>query len=119
MAGLAAALVGTAPGVASVAVLVEALPRHLVCGAAITPGIWAQSWTTGNRTVKMQAIDRRTGHVWWHRKAIASKRHWRHWYLPSGRKGRCGATTFVYRGYRDDGSMWTARFRITFRSEGV
>jgi hypothetical protein len=97
---------------ASAAVLVEALPRHPVCGDPIRPGIWAQSWTTASRTVRMTAIDRRTGRVWWRRTAVASKHRWRHWTLPSGMNGSCRAAVFVYRG-----AHWTARFRVTFRRE--
>jgi hypothetical protein len=99
---------------ASASVLVSGIPKTLVCGDAIVPGIWAQSWTTGNRWVRMKAIDRRSGTVWWHRKARASKKHWRYWTLPSGMDGQCGKTTVVYRGHG-----WTATFRVRFTSEGV
>jgi hypothetical protein len=100
------------PAVADV--LVEAIPKHLVCGDAITPGIWAQPGTTGSRKVRIKAIDRRTGRVWWRKTARATSRRWRNWYLPSGRNGQCGSTTIVY-----DGPGWTMRFRTSFRSEGV
>jgi len=110
--GVTVGLLLAAP--ASAAVLVQAIPKRLVCGDAIVPGIWAQSWTTGNRIVRMKAIDRRTGRVWWHKKARALKSHWRKWYLPSGMAGQCGSTTFVYRGHG-----WKATYRIRFRSEGV
>jgi hypothetical protein len=99
---------------ASGAVLVHSIPKRLVCGDAITAGIWAQSWTTGDRTVRMKAIDRRSGRVWWRRTAVASKRKWKYWTLPSGMDGQCEATTIVYKG---DG--WNARFTVRFRSEGV
>jgi hypothetical protein len=95
-------------------VLIEAIPKHLVCGAAIAPGIWAQPGTTGSRNVRMKAVDRASGHVWWRKTARATSRRWRNWYLPSGMDGRCGATTIVYYG-----PGWTARFRTKFRSEGV
>jgi hypothetical protein len=62
----------------------------------------------------MKAIDRRTGKVWWRKKAHARTSHWRYWYLPSGQDGRCRRTTFVYRG-----PGFTATFHIRFRSEGV
>jgi hypothetical protein len=99
---------------ASADVLVQAIPKRLVCGDAIVPGIWAQSWTRGNRVVRMKAIDRRTGRVWWRKKARAPKSHWHEWYLPSGMDGQCRRTTFVYRGHG-----WKAIFHIRFRSEGV
>ena len=99
---------------AQAAVLVHAPPKRLVCGDAITVGIWAQSWTTGSRWVRMKAIDRATGTVWWHRKARASKRHWRYWGLPSGMDGQCGRTTIVYRGHG-----FKATFHVRFKSEGV
>jgi hypothetical protein len=107
-----AALALAAP--AQAAVLVHAPPKRLVCGDAITVGIWAQSWTTGSRWVRMKAIDRSTGTVWWHRKARASKRHWRYWTLPSGMDGQCGRTTIVYRGHG-----FTSTFHVRFKSEGV
>jgi hypothetical protein len=103
-----------APVPASADVLVQAIPKRLVCGDAIVPGIWAQSWTTGDRRVRMKAIDRRTGRVWWRKTARAPKSHWREWYLPSGMAGQCRSTTFVYRG-----NGWKATYRIRFRSEGV
>jgi hypothetical protein len=109
---VAALAVSAAP--AQAAVLVHAPKKRPVCGDAITVGIWAQSWTTGSRWVRMQAIDRKSGKVWWHRKAKASKTHWRYWYLPSGRKGRCGRTTIVYRGHG-----FKATFHVRFKSEGV
>ena len=73
-------------------VLVSAIPKQLVCGDAITAGIWAQPGTTGNRTVKMRAIDRRTGKVWWRKTAKARTRE-----LSDGVK---------------------AKYRIHFRPEG-
>ena len=91
------ALVVAAP--APAAVLHDYIPKRLVCGDAIVAGIWAQSWTTGNRWVRMKAIDRRSGKVWWRKKAKALKSHWRAWYLPSGMDGQCGRTTFIYRGH--------------------
>jgi hypothetical protein len=97
---------------AQAAVLHQAIPKRLVCGDAIVPGIWAQSWTEGDRTIRMKAIDRETGRVWWRKKARALKSHWREWYLPSGMDGQCGRTTFVYRG-----PGWKATYRIRFRSE--
>jgi hypothetical protein len=109
---LIALLVGAAP--ASAAVLVEAIPRTLVCGDGIRPGIWAQSWTTGDRTVRMQAIDRLSGRVWWRKTAVASKRGWRHWTLPSGMDGQCTRTTFVY-----SGRGWKARYDVSFAAEGA
>jgi hypothetical protein len=108
--GLVAALALAAP--ASAAVLHQAIPKRMVCGDAIVPGIWAQSWTTGNRIVRMKAIDRRSGRVWWRHKARALKSHWRRWYLPSGMDGQCRRTTFVYRG-----RGWTATYHVRFRSE--
>ena len=112
LATFIACLLMAAP--ASAAVLVRAIPKRLVCGDAIVPAIWAQSWTTGNRVVRMKAIDRRTGRVWWRKKARAPKSHWREWILPSGMDGQCHRTTFVYRGHG-----WKATFHIRFRSEGV
>jgi hypothetical protein len=117
LAVLVVALVTAA--VANADVLVNAVPKTLVCGDAIQLGIWAQAGTTGNRTVRMSAIDQRTGRVWWRRTATAPTRAWRYWSLPSGRNGRCGRTTIVYRGHREDGSSWVARYNVRFRSEGV
>jgi hypothetical protein len=99
---------------ANAAVLVHGVPTRLVCGDAITLGIWAQSWTTGSRWVRMKAIDRRSGKVWWHKKAKASKKHWRYWSLPSGMNGLCHRTTIVYRGHG-----FKATFHVRFKSEGV
>ena len=107
------------PAAAQADVLVSAVPRHLTCGDAISLGIFAQIGTTGNRTVRMTVIDARTGIVFWRRTAAAPIGRWRDWTLPSGRNGQCGATTVVYRGHQADGSAWTARFRLRFRSEGV
>jgi hypothetical protein len=82
---------------ASADVLVSAIPKRLVCGDAISPGIWAQPGTTGSRVARMPAVDRATGRVWWRKTATARTRGgWRNWYLPSGMDGQCRATTFVY-----------------------
>jgi hypothetical protein len=102
------------PTAASADVLVQAVPRVLTCGAAIKVGIWAQSSTTGRRRVRIRAIDRRSGRVWWRRTARAPKSHWRFWYLPPGLGGRCRSTTIVYRG-----AGWRLRFRVRFRREGA
>jgi len=110
----ALALLAAAAPAAQAAVLVNAPKKKLVCGDAITLGIWAQSWTTGSRWVRMKAIETRTGKVWWHKKAKASKTHWRYWYLPSGKDGRCHRTTVVYRGHG-----FKATFHVRFKSEGV
>lgn len=108
---LAALLVLAAP--ASADVLVSALPKRLTCGAAIEPGIWAQSGTTGDRTVKMRAIDRRSGKVWWRKTATARTRGgWRMWRLPSGMDGRCRTTQFVY-----ELNGVELKYRIRFRRE--
>lgn len=104
----------TAAAPANAAVLHSAIPKRLVCGDAIVAGIWAQAWTEGDRTVRMTATDRKTGRVWWRKKARAPKSNWREWHLPSGMDGQCGRTTFVYRG-----AGWKAVYRIRFRSEGV
>jgi hypothetical protein len=99
---------------ASAAVLVHAPRTHPSCGGAITLGIWAQPGTRGSRTVRMQAIDRKSGRVWWRKKAKARTSRWRYWSLPSGEDGQCRPTTVVYRG-----PGFTSRFKVTFRSEGV
>jgi hypothetical protein len=99
---------------ASAAVLIHAPKKHAVCGDAITVGIWAQPGTTGSRTVRITAIDRKSGKTWWRKKAKARTSHWRYWYLPSGKGGQCKATTVVYKG-----PGFTVHYRITFRSEGV
>jgi hypothetical protein len=109
---MAGALACAAP--ANAAVLVSAPPKRLVCGDAITLGIWAQSWTKSSRWVRMKAIDTRSGKVWWRKKAKASKRHWRYWTLPSGMDGQCRRTTVVYRG-----AHLQATFHVRFKSEGV
>jgi hypothetical protein len=97
-------------------VLVSAIPTRLVCGDPITPGIWAQPGTTGDRTGKMRAIDRASGKVWWRKTAKARTRGgWRTWVLPSGMDGRCRRTTFVYElsgGVKD-------RYRIRFTRESA
>ncbi len=108
----AALALGASP--ASAAVLIHAPKKHLVCGDAITVGIWAQPGTTGSRTVRIKAVDRKSGKTWWRKKAKARTSHWRYWYLPSGRDGQCKPTTIVYKG-----PGFTARFKITFKSEGV
>jgi hypothetical protein len=95
-------------------VLVEAIPKHLVCGDAITPGIWAQPGTRGSRTVRMKAIDRRSGRVWWRKKARARTTGWRNWYLTSGWRGWCRRTTIVY-----SGPGFIVRYNVSFKSEGV
>lgn len=101
---------------ASADVLVTALPKRLVCGDAINPGIWAQPGTTGSRKVRMRAIDRSTGKVWWRKTATArTQAGWRDWSLPSGMAGRCGRTTFVY---ELPGGV-KAKYRVRFKSEGV
>jgi hypothetical protein len=106
--------VSAAPAPASAAVLIHAPVKRAVCGDAITGGIWAQPGTRGSRTVRIQAIDRKSGRVWWHRKARARTSRWRFWALPSGEDGQCRPTTIVYRG-----PGFTSRFKVTFRSEGV
>src|SRR4051794_38412799 len=99
---------------ASADVLVSAIPKHLVCGDAITPGIWAQPGTHGSRKVKIKVIDGRSGTVWWRKTAYAPSRHWRDWYLPSGMDGQCRRTIVVYAS-----PGWTVRYTVRFRSEGV
>jgi hypothetical protein len=111
---LAAVLLAVSAAPASAAVLIHGPKTHLVCGDAITVGIWAQPGTKGSRTVRMKAIDRKSGHVWWRKKAKARTSRWRFWALPSGEDGQCRPTTVVY-----EGPGFTSRFKITFRSEGV
>jgi hypothetical protein len=94
-------------------VLVSSIPRHLVCGDAIAPGIFAQPGTSGSRKVRIKAIDRRTGTVWWNKTATA-RTNWRYWYLTSGMNGRCRPTTIVYRLHGQ-----SVRYRVSFRNEGV
>ena len=100
------------PASARADVLVQHIPKRLTCGAAITPGIWAQPGTTGDRTVRMKAVDRRSGVVWWRKTARATSRRWRFWTLPSGKDGRCRPTTVVYRLHGT-----TVRYRVRFRRE--
>jgi hypothetical protein len=111
----AVVLIAALPSAASADVLVHAIPERLVCGDPITAGIWAQPDTKGGKTVRMKAIDRRTGKVWWRKKARAKTRRWHYWTLPSGMNGRCRRTTFVYT--LADGVK--SRYHIRFRSEGV
>ena len=66
------------------------------------------------RVRRIKAVDRKSGKTWWRKKAKARTSHWRYWYLPSGKDGRCKPTTIVY-----TGPGFTARFKITFKSEGV
>jgi hypothetical protein len=111
---LALAVLLVAAPVASADVLISAIPKRIVCGAPIKPGIWAQPGTTGNRWVRMRAVDRATGTVWWRETAKARTRGWRDWYLSSGMNGQCQSTTFVYvvNGQK-------VKYRIRFTSEGV
>ena len=111
---MAAVLLAVSVAPASASVLIHAPKTHLVCGDAITAGIWAQPGTKGSRTVRMKAIDRRSGRVWWRKKARARTSRWRFWSLPSGEDGQCRPVTLVYKG-----PGFTSRFKITFRSEGV
>jgi hypothetical protein len=99
---------------ASADVLISAIPRTLVCGDAITPGIWAQPGTRGDRRVRIKVIDDRTGRVWWRKTASVAFRDWGYWYLPSGMGGQCRPTTVVYSAPR-----FTARYKVRFRDEGV
>ncbi len=107
-------LVGTlvAAPPASAAVLISGIPKHLVCGDAISPGIWAQAGTKGSRRVSMKAIDRRSGKVWWRKTATAPFKGWRYWGLPSGMDGQCKPTTIVYHLHGRD-----SKFNVTFRPE--
>jgi hypothetical protein len=107
------------PTAAQADVLVTAVPPRLVCGDSIQVGVFGQVGTRGDRTVRILAVDGRTGVVFWRRTASARIGRWRYWSLPSGRRGQCGPTTIVYRGKRPDGSAWSGRFRVLFRSEGV
>jgi hypothetical protein len=102
------------PASAQADVLVLAPKTRVSCGAAIHVGVWAQPGTPGSRVVRITARDRRTGIVWWARTVTATTSRWREWYLPSGRRGQCGATTITYRGPFPPTS-WVVRFR----SEGV
>ena len=113
---LLAAVVGLAvvPSSAAAAVLVNAVPKHLVCGDAIKVGVWAQPGTSGDRTVRIKAVGTKTGKTWYRRTATARTSGWQYWTLPSGRRGQCGATTIVY-----SGPGITAKFRVRFSSEGV
>jgi hypothetical protein len=105
-------LVGAAPAAADV--LVNALPKRLTCGAPIQPGVWAQAGTTGDRTVRMRAVDLRSGKVWWRRTVKARTRGgWRFWTLPSGMDGRCRPTKVVY----ELAGGVKVRYRIRFRAE--
>jgi hypothetical protein len=109
---LALAALAVAAPPASADVLVSALPHRPVCGDPITPGIWAQPGTTGDRTVRMKAIDRRSGKVWWRETAKARTRGgWHTWHLPSGRDGKCRPTTFVYTLANGVKDKYVIRFR--------
>ncbi|RKQ90394.1 hypothetical protein C8N24_0196 [Solirubrobacter pauli] len=66
--------------------------------------------------VHVARLGRGTGKVWWTKNATA-KKTWRHWYLPSGRRGECGPTTIVY--YHDGGKRYGDPIKVRFRSEGV
>ena len=107
-AALLAVLLLATPAAASVHV--EVIPKRLDCGEAITPGIWAEPGTTGNRRVRMRAIDQRTGRVWWRKRANAWTTRWRWWYLPAGMDNRCAPTTIEYR-WR----QWRAVYKVRFR----
>jgi hypothetical protein len=110
LAVLLGCLVAAAP--ASASVLISGIPKHLVCGDAISPGIWAQAGTKGSRRVSMKAIDRRSGKVWWRKTATAPFKGWRYWGLPSGMDGQCKPTTIVYHLHGRD-----SKFNVTFRPE--
>gem|GEM_PF-5860823 len=90
-----------------------------MCGDTIEVGIWYRDFPTKQtkrqRRIVIKAIDERTGKVWWTKRATATKK-WRHWYLPSGRAGRCGPTTIAY--YKG-GKLYGKPIKIRFRSEGV
>ncbi len=103
-------LVVAAP--ASAAVLISGIPKRLVCGDAIQPGIWAQAGTKGSRRVSIRAIERHSGKVWWRKTATAPFKGWRYWYLPSGMDGQCQPTTIVYRLHGRD-----SKFNVSFRPE--
>jgi hypothetical protein len=107
-------LVGTlvAAPPASAAVLISAIPKRLVCGDPLSPGIWSHAGTKGSRRVSIKAIDRRSGKVWWRKTATAPFKRWRYWTLPSGMDGQCKPTTIVYRLHGRD-----TRFNVTFRPE--
>ena len=110
LAVLAGALVAAPP--ASAAVLISGIPKRLVCGDAITPGIWAQAGTKGSRRVSIKAIDRRSGKVWWRKTATAPFKGWKYWSLPSGMDGQCGPTTIVYHLHGRD-----SKFHVSFKPE--
>jgi len=109
-----AAVALVAPAAASADVLVSAIPKRLVCGAPIKPGVWAQPGTAGSRKVTIRVKDRRTGVVWWRRTVTAPTSGWRDWYLSSGKDGQCGPTKVVYivNGVK-------VRYYTRFKSEGV
>jgi hypothetical protein len=115
---IAAALVAATPAVANAAVKVQRPPDNISCGGPIYVGIRAPAGTKGSRVVRIKVVDGPSGKVWFHRRATA-KRHWRHWFLPSGMNGQCQPTTIVYSGHNADGSAWTKRFKVVFHSEGV
>ena len=100
---------------ASADLLVESPSETPVCGDAIQVGIWYRPYpsknTTRERRFVIKAIDDATGRVWWTKKATAQK-SWRDWYLPSGRRGQCGATTIVY--YHDGGKRYGEPIKISF-----
>ena len=108
-----AGLLAAAPAAAA-DVLISAIPKRIVCGAPIKPGIRAQPGTTGSRWVRMKAVDRATGKVWWRKTAKARTRSWRDWCLPSGMDGQCQPTTFVY-----VVNGQNVKYRIRFKGEGV
>ena len=109
-----AGLLAVAPA-ASADVLISAIPKRIVCGAAIKPGIWAQQGTTGNRWVRMKAVDRATGTVWWRRnRRRLGRAPGATGILPSGMNGQCQPTTFVY---VVNGEK--VKYRVRFTSEGV
>jgi hypothetical protein len=107
-------------GTASATILTSAPREDLVCGDAIEVGIWEnpnkEPTPRGQRKVTMRAIDTATGKTWWKKTATATHK-WRYWYLPSGRRGRCGTTTVTLT-YRAFGRKIVDRATVHFRSEG-
>ncbi len=106
------------PAIAPADMQVLGGPSRMVCGDGLELGVREKPGTVTGGIAQVSVFDARTGRRWWHRAASGTER-WRTWFLPSGHLGRCGPTTVVYRVRNGDGSTWSLRRTVRFRSEGV
>lgn len=104
-ASVAVLAVTAIPAAAFGDVLVNAIePSTVACGAAVTPGIWYQSFSGGPRWAHM-TIKNGRGAVVWHRNASATT-SWRYWRF----RGPCGSRYVLI--YQTAGGTDRFRFRV-------